>query len=287
MNIKKNEFAIGLSVTFATLIVIFGILWLGKSNFFVKGLHLKMLVNDANGISVGDEVLYRGLHVGTVQNTEISGNQILIKLKTEKISRLPKDSRFVIKEISLLGEKAVEIIPGRSKKYLQFGDTVNGEVLGGISQALGKEGSFGKRIDNILKNIDSLAGEKTMLALQNFILELRQTNRNLNNLINGDLKNTLVNINEMAGTSKVPVRTLLDTLAGRAKDISLTIKNLKNTSSSLDSISSEIKNGHGTIGKLMQNDSIYHNMNNTIQHLDSLILDINQNPKKYFEVKIL
>lgn len=286
MNIKHNEFTIGLSVTIATLIVIFGILWLGKSNFFVKGLHLKMLVDDANGLATGDEILYRGLQVGSVQNTEIREHHIVIYLKTEKISRLPADSRFRIKEVSLLGEKAVEIIPGYSKKYLQFGDTVKGEVSGGISQVLGRSESYGKRIDDILNNIGNLSGKKTMSSLQNLILELRKTNRNLNDLIKGNLKNALSNIDEITRTNKAAVHTFLDTLARRAGDISLTIKNLKSASASLDSISSDLNSGRGTIGKLLQNDSIYYNMNNTIQHLDSLILDVKQNPEKYFEVKV-
>ena len=213
-------------------------------------------------------------------------NSLPDSLKIEKLSRLPTDSRFAIKEVSLLGEKAVEIIPGHSKKYLQFGDTVKGEAGGGISQVLGKSESYGKRIDDILNNIDNLSGKETFSSLQNLIMELRETNHNLNDLIKGSLKSTISNINEIALANKKPVHTLLDTLEARAGDISLTIKNLKSISSSLDSVSSDLNSGRGTIGKLMQNDSIYHNMENTIQHLDSLILDIKQNPAKYFEVKV-
>ena len=39
--------------------------------------------------------------------------------------------------------------------------------------------------------------------------------------------------------------------------------------------------GQGSVGKLMTNDSLYTNLNNTLYNLDLLLQDMQANPKKY------
>ena len=126
--IKQSEFTIGLIMMIATLIVIFGILWLGKSNIFVKGLHVSVLVNNANGISVGDEVFYSGIKVGTITSTDIASDGIILNAKIERIKKIPVDSKFFITDYSMIGGKILEIDPGTSNKFIHSGDLVKGNV---------------------------------------------------------------------------------------------------------------------------------------------------------------
>ena len=287
MKAKENEFIIGLSVTFATLIVIFTILWLGKSNFFVKGLHLTMIVQNANGLSVGDEVLFRGMAVGTIQDTEVGTKEISIKLKIEKAPPLPKDSKFIIKSINLLGEMAVVINPGNSNKYLAFGDTVIGETEKGMAELLDKGKHLESRIDSVLYNINTLSGKETTNNINKLLISWEKTSQNLNKLINGELKQTISNIKEISEDNKKPIHILLDTLARNANATAATIRNLQSVSAKLDMILGTIQSGNGTLGKLYKNDSLYQHLDQTIQHLDSLVIDIKKNPKRYLQVKVL
>jgi len=286
MNNRKNAFAIGLSVTIATLIVIGSILWLGKSNFLVRGLHLKMIVPDANGLSVGDEILFRGLNVGTVQDAQITADGILINLKLEKLSRLPADSRFRIKEVSLLGEKAVEIIPGTSAKLLKFGDTVHGQAASGISGIMGQGESIEKRLNKVLGNIDSLSGPQTQRTLNALLLELRQTVHNMNRIIAGDFKQTVANLKEISQQNKAPLHTILDSLAQNAGALTRAIRNSQNASGELDSLLRQVRQGRGSLGRLMASDSLYRNLDRVVLHMDSLIQDIKKHPKRYFDVQV-
>ena len=286
MNTRKNAFVIGLSVTIATFIVIASILWLGKSNFLVRGMHLKMIVPDANGLSVGDVVLYRGLNVGTVQDARIEPKGVVIDLKLEKLSRLPVDSRFKIKEVSLLGEKAVEIIPGTSDKTLAFGDTVRGESGGGLSGIMGQGKSLEKKLTAILTNIDSLSGARNRSALNALLVELRQTVNNLNRVINGDFRHMVTNLKDISEQNKKPLNTVLDSLARNAGALAKAIRSSKKASAKLDLVLKDLRQGKGTLGQLAKNDSLYKHLDRTILRMDSLIKDIKQNPGRYFEVKV-
>ncbi|HHJ51750.1 MAG TPA: MCE family protein [Caldithrix abyssi] len=286
MNTRKNAFVIGLSVTIATFIVIASILWLGKSNFLVRGMHLKMIVPDANGLSVGDVVLYRGLNVGTVQDARIEPKGVVIDLKLEKLSRLPVDSRFKIKEVSLLGEKAVEIIPGTSDKTLAFGDTVRGESGGGLSGIMGQGKSLEKKLTAILTNIDSLSGARNRSALNALLVELRQTVNNLNRVINGDFRHMVTNLKDISEQNKKPLNTVLDSLARNAGALAKAIRSSQKASAKLDLVLKDLRQGKGTLGQLAKNDSLYKHLDRTILRMDSLIKDIKQNPGRYFEVKV-
>ena len=287
MKTKQNEFLIGLSVTIATVIVIFTILWLGKSNFLVKGLHLTMVAKNADGLSVGDEILYQGMAVGSVQDAEIKSDGIFIRLKIEKAPPLPKDSRFVIKSMNLLGEMAVEIIPGKSEKFLKFGDTVMGETDEGLSGILSQGKKFEVKIDSILRNINTLSGQQTINNLNNLLNSWNKTSQDLNRIINGDLKKTISNIKDISEQNKEPIHTLMDSLARNASDMGATIRNLRKVSAQLNTVLDEIQKGNGSIGKLYSSDSLYMHLDSTVKHLNSLIIDIKKNPKRYLEVKIL
>ncbi len=286
MKLRQNEFIIGLSVTIATLIVILSILWLGKSNFLVKGIHLNLLVQNAAGLGVGDEVLYKGLPVGTVQDTKIDPEGIIIKLKIEKIKNIPRDSHFVIKNISLLGEMAVEIIPGSSKEYLKFGETVKGETVKGLMDMVGGSGNLKSQLNQILQNLNLLAGEKTVQNINDFLKAWQTTAQDLNALINGDLKKTLANSREITQKNKNSINTILDTLARNAGHLGETIRQMHGVSKKLNRTLAGINGGKGTLGKLTSEDSLYVKLNRTIEHLDSLILDIKKHPTRYFEVKV-
>ncbi len=286
MKTRKNEFAIGLSVTIATVIVIFTILWLGKSNFLVKGLHLNMIVQDAHGLSIGDEILYKGMAVGAVQDAVIETNDILIRLKIEKAPPLPKDSRFIIKSINLLGEMAVEIIPGKSSDFLNFGETVNGETEQGISELVSQGKHLKTQLDSILQNINTLSGKNTSQNINRLINAWIMTSQNLNEIINGDLKMTIANIKEISEQNKQPIHSILDTLGRNSEAIGATIRNLQAVTQKLNILLSKIQNGVGTLGKLSSEDTLYRHFDSTVKHLDSLIIDIKKNPNRYFEVKV-
>ncbi|MBL0104400.1 MAG: hypothetical protein IPP51_12000 [Bacteroidetes bacterium] len=49
----------------------------------------------------------------------------------------------------------------------------------------------------------------------------------------------------------------------------------------------KMNKGEGTLGQLVNNDSLYHNLNSTARDLDSFISDFKQNPRKYLKVSLI
>ncbi len=284
-----NEFFIGISVTLAIFIVIAGIMWLEKSNFLVKGLSLNLVVQDAKGVTVGDEVLYKGLAIGSVQNARISPKGIMLTIKLKENINIPTDSKFELKEISLLGEKAVVIKPGHATTYLKNGQTIYGQPEEGILDIAEGSKNITANLGRILSNLDSLSGQKNMQALAQSIQQFRELLLRSNLLLKNSaphLQGTLQDLHELTSENKAAIDSVLQAMGSKSSHLKESLIALHRITKRTDALLTRLEQGHGTMGKLMKDDSLYNNLNRTILHLDSLILSIKKNPKKFFEVKV-
>ena len=61
---------------------------------------------------------------------------------------------------------------------------------------------------------------------------------------------------------------------------------LREVPDNANAIIAGVKNGKGTVGQLLQNDSLFNSLNSTIGSLDLLVQDIKANPSKYINVTI-
>ena len=60
-----------------------------------------------------------------------------------------------------------------------------------------------------------------------------------------------------------------------------TIHNFEKLSSNFNDVLKEIKNGKGTINKLIYQDSLYRNLKNSSKAIEILLKDLKSNPKRY------
>ena len=61
---------------------------------------------------------------------------------------------------------------------------------------------------------------------------------------------------------------------------------MQNTFANLDDISKGIRDGRGTVGRLVKDEAVYEHLDRTLTSVDSLIEDIKRNPKRYLTIEI-
>ena len=264
MKVKRNEFMIGLSLSIAAAIVIFTILWLGKSNFFMKGVQINLMVQDANGITSGNEVFYRGLDV----------------------DKIPIDSRFEIGDFSLISGKAIEITPGTSTTFLAPNDTAIGVSGYGMNQAVAGLQSLETQISRVLSNVDTLTGHGTQRRLDLVLTDMNRTLSALDAQVTGNLKQTLTNVNQITSDNKESINTLINSLSDNSRKLSAFLENSSETAQQLDFLLANLNAGRGTAGNIVRSDSLYKSLNNTVSSIDSLVNDIKTHPNKYIHVSV-
>ena len=68
-------------------------------------------------------------------------------------------------------------------------------------------------------------------------------------------------------------------LAGTMQKVDLTLRNLEQMTAKLNS-------NDGALGLLMRDPGLYNNLNATMMHADSLMIDLKQHPKRYVHFSV-
>jgi phospholipid/cholesterol/gamma-HCH transport system substrate-binding protein len=122
--------------------------------------------------------------------------------------------------------------------------------------------------------------------LKSSVASLSNTARGIDE---ANLKATLENINEFTrmlseSSGKISatfgnLQSISDTI--QAADLYGSISSLKNSLEKTSDLLENLNKGKGTAGQLLTNDSLYINLNGSINSLDLLLQDLKANPKRY------
>jgi hypothetical protein len=67
------------------------------------------------------------------------------------------------------------------------------------------------------------------------------------------------------------------------KELETLSQDLNKTNGELQEILTKINNGEGSLGKMVNDPALYDNLESMTREMDSLIKNINENPRKYLK----
>lgn len=167
---KSFELQVGIFVFAGILILSWFVLWIGDFKIIKHGYHVKVSFGFANGLKVGAPLRLAGVDVGEVKEIKLTrdedGNTVVyLTTWLDSEIQIPKDSRAWVNTLGLLGEKYLEIIPGKNyKDIMKEGDVLVGEDPTSIQD-----------VTDLVKDIalqtkDTLASfEKTLLSFDDIL----------------------------------------------------------------------------------------------------------------------
>jgi len=292
----------------AALIFYLGSTFLKGINIFGKKNYYYAVFENIGALHESTNVTLNGYEIGKVTGIELlSSNPVRICaeiLVTEKLD-IPRDSKLEVTQKDVLGGMVVNLHLGNSAELAHRGDTLNcylsGGMLDGVGDLVAQLQSVAASIDTIGQNLklafrteDSINGG-TMI--KNTLENLEHTTSDLSKLLadNGGKVNSVVSqLNVLSKTlgEAAPkleaivsnVDNITDSLA--QANIRTLVNNAQSTVDNANELIATVKNGQGTVGQLVSNDSLYRNLNNTIESLDLLVKDIKANPSKYINVTV-
>ncbi|MDR1699397.1 MAG: MlaD family protein [Prevotellaceae bacterium] len=293
MQIKK-EFKIGLLVVVSIALLFFGVNYLKGINIFSPTNSYKAEFEQISGLATAAPVTAKGYKIGQVHGISYDFSRqpsFTVEIIVEDGIKLPVGTQAVLYDSDVMGTKAIEIkFPEtRTGAFYKPGDTVQGTIAKGMMDKVSDEvlpsiSSSTLQLDSLLRAIRVLAENA---ALQNSLGSLEQTMKNLENST-GDL-NKIIN-------SQVPVMlTGLQTTTANFEQISSslkkidfekTVRSLNGTAENLQTLTGKLSSGEGTLGLLLNDSTLYNNMNNTMNSADKLLIDFKQNPKRYVHFSV-
>lgn len=297
--IFNKEFAIGLSVIIAIVILIFGIDYLKGINLFRPANYYVAYYDNVDELTISSPVLAEGFKVGQVREIEFDYShpgKICVVMALDKKLRLPEDSRAEIGTTLLSGAR-IELAIGKSSTMIPVGGEVQTGVKAGLMSSI-QDGLMPSvtgilpKVDSLLYNLNRLVSDPSLAAsiqrLDGITGNLLATTQGLNSTVNSQVPQIMNN------TAKVTHS--LDTIVGNLGELSYQLKNLplnatvdnvNQLTSNLSAFSRQLNDKNSTLGLLTSDPELYNRLNRVSADIDSLIVDIKKNPKRYISIKLL
>lgn len=294
--VKTGILAIG-----AILLFIFGYSYLKGTNLLEKNRTFFVKYQNVEGLAQGAPVTINGLKVGKVQKIDFANSKggLVVEFTVERDFEFSKNSIVRIYSTSLIGGKSVGIFPIYDQSSMaKSGDTLPGDIQPGMLDEFSKtlapleqklEGTLSV-VDSLLISFTDIIDEDTRNDLKQAISNLAVATENFGKLSgkadkllgrNGEkLDRTFTNLdNTAANFSK-----LSDSLA--QIELGVMVKNLEDATSGLKEVVAKVNNKEGSVGKLLNDDAVYENLEGATRQLEELLQDVKLNPKRYVHFSV-
>ena len=283
------------------LLFIFGFNYLKGSSILDKQKTIYAVYDEVDGLLVGANVMINGLSIGNVTELDFLPNstKILVTLKVKDKLNFSSKSTASIYETGVLGGLAISIDPiFERESIVKTGDTLMSSVRPGLTELINRQiEPLSRQLQSTITSVDSIfTGASNVLnrqtqeeikesisvltsainAINNSSLIIEETLTSKNSQIN----NTIENFEKISSN----LSNVSDEL--NSFDISSLLFNLEVTVDGISSIVDKLDSDNSTLGKLVNKDEIYDNLNTSIESLNILINDIKANPKKYVHFSV-
>ncbi|MEI2759519.1 MAG: MlaD family protein [Bacteroidia bacterium] len=300
----SNEVKVGIAFTLTIAGFFWGMNFLKGTDLFSTSNKYYVVYDDVNGIVKSNPVIMNGFKIGQVDKiiyAEDKSGRLIVTLRVDDNVFIPKSSNAVIVSSDLLGSKAIELEMSEDKTPAKNGDTLVGNVQSGLTDQIkplkSKAEGLVTSLDSLSFALTQLINERSRSSLNNIFANLEHTTEGLDKMVNNSnskLNSMLANIDGVAGNLNNKqsdingilknVNSLSDSLS--RLQLNLTIEKLNKTIAELNSVLGKIDNSQGSLGKLVNDDSLYNNLNSASANLDKLLIDLKANPGRYVNISV-
>ncbi len=300
----KREIKIGI---FAVAMI--GAAWAGIR--FLKGFDIFSVNSEyyaaydqINGVQSASPIMMRGVKIGAVTGITFdpsAGDKVVLQFTINNKYHIPVDSEAKIFSNGLMGSKAVEIIYGNSREYLQAGDTLRSSHDRDLMDVAGSELEFFKQKFAQISTDLSRTLNDVSTTLEENQKYLNQTMRNVSSITTGvdqmlrEEKESLTSAIENFSTFSETLGRNSDRITNIVTDLEQftrtmteeqVAQKLGESIAALDTLLTDINRGQGTVGLLMKDPDLYRSLNEASQNLSALLADLKQYPGRYVHLSL-
>ena len=315
MKIGK-EVKIGFLMVICLGLLFWGANFLKGTNILKKHREFYSIYERIDGLGPSNPVVINGYKVGQVEQIDLlqdnSGRLIVTFSVTKEDFRIPQNTKASIISSDLLGSKSISLELGDSPIDAKDLDTLASNIEESLSQSVNAQiaplknkaesligsidsaitivksifntkaqADIGSSITNIKQSLDIF--KKTMLDADAMVNENRVNAVRILENVESITKNLAEN-NEKLSATLSNMEAITDSLAGA--NLTQTVNNASFAMKQVAEVMDKINNGEGSMGKLLNNDTLYTNLESAANDLDLLLLDMRLNPERYVHFSI-
>ena len=276
------------------------VLFLGMN--FLKGLDLfssesKYYISfkDISGLSSSCPIYADGYQVGVVRNIQYDYGQtkdIIVEASINKDMRIPKGSSAEIVSDLMGNVKVNLLLANNMRERINPGETIVGGIndgaMGQMKDLIPIVQKMLPKLDSIMDNLNRLTGDPalkhTLANAEAMTGDLRKTAARLDQMMQGDIPQMLGRFNRASAN--------LETLSARLADVDVAAT-MSSVNQTLDSaqqligkLDTKMSSKDNTLGLFLNDRSVYENLDATLAHADSLMIDLKAHPKRYVHFSV-
>lgn len=298
MKFPKKEAVIGICVAGALLALFMGINFLKGVNIFKAANYYYAEYTNVAGLQTSAPVTVNGFKVGQVRSIAYqydNPGHVKVELSLDQALRLPVGSSAVIEQ-DILGTSTVVLRMADSQEFYKVGSTIESETAKGLMDNVSQNlmpnvNAIFPKIDSLLTSLNRVVSDpaisKSIARLDAITLNLEQTMRQIN-ATTRSLNPVMENVTSITDN----VNTVSEALAEVSQDLKAApvdsiMQNLAVMSDNLKELTAQLNNSESSLGLITHDRALYDNLNSCAASLDSLLIDVKRNPKRYISIKLL
>ncbi len=297
-----SEVKIGITVFLAAVAAVIGFRFISDIPVLRSSQQIFTTFERVNGLGTGSQVLLKGVRVGSVSEVRLTeSDSVRIAMRIDIRKPIPKDSKAYLTSISLIEGKSIVIELGQSNESIDDKGEIEGfyvdsmmEVISHRSEELADDLSVSfTELNEFLSKLNNTLDDDASENINNTFLNVERVTNNISNLLDekkSEIESAIQSgssmmsqLDTMATTNRPKVDSLLTSLEHNIRELEKVRVEIESASVNLNQILEKINNGEGTLGRLVNDPSIYDNLDELTIELKELIRGINEEPGRYLK----
>ncbi len=299
MNLS-NEVKVGITVFLAVVVAIVGFRFMRDIPILRQSTVVSATFDRADGISSGSLVYVKGVRVGSVSSVVLTPeNVVQITMGIDTDLPIPVDSEARLTSLGIVEGKSIVIVMGSSSEYVQHGGEIRGTYAESMMEVLGQKGeemgddvsSTVQEVNQFLNQLNATLNDDTRTTLDETLSGANETVTRIADILEGkqaEIDNAieagsrmLSQMDTLVTDSRPRVDSLMVRIEQSISELSAVQEELEVATRNLNEILEKINNGDGTLGRLVNDPSLYNNLDSLSVEINELVKGINENPGRY------
>jgi phospholipid/cholesterol/gamma-HCH transport system substrate-binding protein len=292
MSTLNAEAKVGLLVIVGSILLLYMTFAVGKYQFGEKkGYMLQAAFDSIAGLDTKSDVRMAGVKIGLVEKVELEDSRARVTMRIYPEVKIAHGTEAMIKTKGLLGDKYVEFVPVKNKapqkpspagvSYYHDGERVQVTVSpSDVDKLINQLSAISDDIKQVTASLSQVFGtEQGARSMEDILNDLRQTTANIKDFsttLQGDGSEMVMRLNELVASLNGVVDENRDPLKVTMENIKEASRSAELALASIENATKKIDQGEGTIGKLVNNDSVYNNIDSAAKGISDFTTRIDR-----------
>ena len=298
----SSEAKVGITVLLAGLAAVVGFRFMSDVPILSQSQKVQTTFMRTDGLGTGSQVFVKGVKVGSVSEVQLTpSDSVRVTMRLDMSRPIPKGTIAYLTSLGLIEGKSIVLELGSSDENVEFGESIEGvyvqsmlESLGSKGEALGDDlSSTFTELNSFLEQLNETFDEGAQSSLNQTLENTSAATRQIASILDekqGEIDRAISSGSSMMGqldtlaTDNRPrVDSLMVSLENNINELEKIRIELEGASAGLNEIIEKINTGQGTIGKMVNDPTLYNNLDSLSNELNDLVKGINEDPGRFLK----